>query len=177
MNNFTKVKACLKTLGYSSLSSNNFEDKLVIQKVVFLLEMKGVKLSYPFGLHIRGPYSRQLTDDIYAHEDELKHLESKDGLIGPEIEATRELKESIELKPSQLEVAATYAYFAYGLHQDPITATSNVRRMKGFYPEVQIALGISGAKQFLFNPTKEELDQMKKEAEHWEKASDLNAWD
>ncbi|MCI0498041.1 MAG: hypothetical protein L0Z54_07110 [Thermoplasmata archaeon] len=81
------------------------------------------------------------------------------------------MKDLLGLRPSHLEVAATYAHFAYEKRQDPITATKNVRIMKGFYPEAQIAVGISRVKRLLFEPTGEELEEMKEEHEPWEHAS------
>lgn len=80
MNRFEKVKACLKELGYSSLSSENFQDKIVIQKIVYLLQLKGVGTDYQFDLYIRGPYSPELTKDIYEHNEDLKHIDSQDEL-------------------------------------------------------------------------------------------------
>lgn len=174
MNRFAKVKACLKTMGYSSLSSDNFEDKLLIQKIVYLLSLKGIELGYPYSLYFRGPYSPALTRDIYDHGQELRNLRSEHILSAPEMRIIEEFMDLMELRPAQLEVAATYAYFAYERGQEAASATASVRKMKGFYPEAQIALGISKAKQFLYRPTAQETDRMKKEAELWEKASEAD---
>ncbi|MGD0817828.1 MAG: hypothetical protein ABR986_05440 [Methanomassiliicoccales archaeon] len=177
MNRFEKVKACLKMLGYTSLSSENFEDKLVIQKIVYLIQLKGMRTGYAFNLYVRGPYSPDLTSDIYEHSEELEHLDSHDGLSDVEQRYVEEFKKTIELKPSQLEVAATYSYFAFELGNDAISSTAKVREMKGFYPEAQIALGISRAKQLFFKPTKQELDSLKAEATLWENASETDVKD
>lgn len=47
MGNFSKVTSCLKALGFSRFSSEDFEDELVIQKIVYLLKVKGMDLLYP----------------------------------------------------------------------------------------------------------------------------------
>ncbi|MEI6796783.1 MAG: hypothetical protein WCK39_07945 [Methanomassiliicoccales archaeon] len=174
MNRFAKVKACLRTLGYSSLSSDNFEDKLLIQKIVYLLSLQGLELGYPYGLYFRGPYSPALTRDIYDHGQELRYLESEYALSVPEVQKIEEFMDIMELRPAQLEVAATYAYFAYERGEAASAATASVRRMKGFYPEAQIALGISKAKQLLYRPTAEEARRLKKETELWENASEAD---
>jgi len=176
MNRFLKVKSCLAALNYSCLSSDDFQDKLVIQKIVYLLQMKGIKFNYSFNLYVRGPYSPDLTKDIYAHSDELKHLDSKEALSKDDLRMIQDFSKVVELSPSQLEVAARYAFFAFERHQDVATAIANVRGIKGFYPESQIALGISRAKRLLYEPTKDELEQLRKEAEPWELASDSDGW-
>ena len=171
MSDFGKVLACLKNLGMKNPSTEDFEDKLVIQKAVYLLQLKGVKTGFEFNLYVRGPYSPALTTELYNHPRELRSLETSTQLSGKEVEAVRELGELTHLKPSLLEVAATYAFFAFERGKDPLTATKGVRAMKGFYPETQIALGISHAKKFLFKPTKGDIVEMKREHEGIERAS------
>lgn len=177
MSNFSKVKACLLALNYSSLSGDNFEDKLVIQKVVYLLKLKGIEFSYPFNLYVRGPYSPSLTRDIYGHKKELIDLRSNEELSPSEKKVIQEFIDVMELRPAQLEVAATYAYFAFERRLDAVSSTAHVRRMKGFYPEAQIALGISRAKQLLFRPTADQIASMKEEDGMWESASDSDQKD
>jgi hypothetical protein len=122
-------------------------------------------------LYVRGPYSSDLAKEMYAHTQVLEHLKTDTRLTQKELADIYELKELFGLRPGLLEVAATYAYFAYERCQDPATAMKNVRTMKGFYPEAQIAIGISRAKQFLYKPTEKELESMRKEHDAWERAS------
>ncbi|MCL4552050.1 MAG: hypothetical protein M1305_00625 [Candidatus Marsarchaeota archaeon] len=171
MNDFGKVLACLKGLGMRTPSVDNFEDKLIIQKAVYLLQLKGVKTGFGFNLYVRGPYSPALTTELYSHKRELRGLETTTKLSEREAEIVQELRGLTGLKPSLLEVAATYAYFAIDQGKDPLTATKGVRAIKGFYPEAQIALGISHAKKFLFKPTEADIAEMKKEHEALEQAS------
>ena len=179
MNDFGRVIACLKGLGMRTPSADDFEDKLIIQKAVYLLQLKGVKTGFGFNLYVRGPYSPALAAELYLHRRELRELESAIKLSEREARAVQELRALVGLKPSLLEVAATYAYFAFEQGKDPLTATKGVRAMKGFYPEAQIALGISHAKKFLFKPTEADIEEMKKEHEPLERASlhDLAASD
>ena len=171
MSDFGKVLACLKSLGMKRPSTENFEDKLIIQKAVYLLQLKGVKTGFAFNLCVRGPYSLDLTAELYDRRRELRSLETSTKLSVKEAEAVQELRELTDLKPSLLEVAATYAFFAFEQGTDPFTASKGVRAMKGFYPEAQIALGISHAKRFLFRPTKGDIEEMKREHEGIERAS------
>lgn len=171
MSDFGKVLACLKGLGMRAPSTDDFEDKLIIQKAVYLLQLKGVKTGFGFNLYVRGPYSPALTADLYLHKRELRDLETTTKLSERDAEAVQELRGLTGLKPSLLEVAATYAYFAFEQGKDPLTATKGVRAIKGFYPEAQIALGISHAKKFLFKPTETDIEEMKQEHEALKRAS------
>ncbi len=44
---------------------SNFEKRLELQKVVYLLQEAGADLGYHFGWYIHGPYSSSLADDAY----------------------------------------------------------------------------------------------------------------
>lgn len=69
------------------------------------------------------------------------------------------------------EIAATYAFFAFHEGHDPITALKNVKKLKPLYSETQIAIGISKAKEFLFQPSEKDLSELKKELSAWQSAA------
>ena len=166
-----KVVACLKALDFRP-KIDDFEDRLIIQKSVYLLQSKGIKSNFSYHLYVRGPYSKDLTDQVYENRKKVEHLETSVELSNAELKDVQEFKELFgEFKPSILEIAATYSFFAYAQEQDPITALKNVKRMKSFYSEAQIAVGISKAKEFLFRPSEKELAEMKEEAKAWQDAS------
>ena len=169
--NLDKVVACFKKLGFKP-AVESFEHRLIIQKAVYLLQLKGIKTGFGYHLYVRGPYSKELTDQVYDNKKKVEHLESSANLSNAESKDIQEFKELFgELKPSTLEVAATYSFFAFDQKQDPLTALKNVKRMKSFYSEVQIAIGVSKAKEFLFRPSEKELAEMKEEAKAWQDAS------
>lgn len=175
MKNTGKVIACLKALGDFKPSINRFEDRLKIQKMVYLLELKGLNLGFGFGPYVRGPYSPDLTKEIYGRQGDFEKLRTDVELTAKEVEAVRELKELFQMKSSLLEVAATYGYYVHAERLDPITALKNVKKVKSFYSEAQIAIGISRAKEYLFPPSQEAIDSMKKEMRAWEAAANSDA--
>ncbi|MFA4856055.1 MAG: hypothetical protein WC634_05750 [archaeon] len=166
-----KVVACLKALDFKP-TVENFEHRLIIQKAVYLLQLKGIKTGFGYHLYVRGPYSKELTDQVYDNKKKVEHLESSANLSNAESKDIQEFKELFgEFKPSTLEVAATYSFFAFAQKQDPLTALRNVKRMKSFYSEAQIAIGVSKAKEFLFRPSEKELADLKEELKPWQEAS------
>lgn len=42
-----------------------FDDRLILQKVVYLLQESGLEMGYRYHWYLRGPYSTGLTDDAY----------------------------------------------------------------------------------------------------------------
>lgn len=49
-----------------------FDDRLRIQKYVFLADAFGVDHDYGYGIHLYGPYSPTLADDYYAPDFEAR---------------------------------------------------------------------------------------------------------
>ena len=80
-------------------------------------------------------------------------------------------RQDLGLRPVPLEVGATYGYYALRQGSDPLEAVRQVKRLKPFYSEAQIALGVSKAKQFLFTPTEKDLEALKEETGIWQRAS------
>jgi hypothetical protein len=170
MEKHKKLIAFFKELGFS-LDIAKFDDRLIAQKLVCLLELKGVDLGYSCSLYVRGPYSPSLTLDLYAFTREFENLETGSRLNTAEKAIAGELGRIFGLKPVPLEVGATYGYYTLRQDSDPLEASRQVRRLKPFYSEAQIALGISKAKEFLFTPTRQDLEDLKKETGIWQRAS------
>ncbi len=165
-----KVIAFFKELGFE-FNISRFDDRLIAQKVVCLLELRGINLGYPCSIYVRGPYSPDLTDDLFEFTNEFENLKTDSRLSTAEKDTAGELGRIFGLKPIPLEVGATYGYYALRQNCDPLEALRQVKRLKPFYSEAQIALGISKAKEFLFRPTPGDLEDLKKETGIWQRAS------
>ena len=70
-----KVIAFFKELGFA-FDISRFDDRLIAQKLVCLLELKGIDLGYSCSLYVRGPYSPDLTQDLFAFTREFENLET-----------------------------------------------------------------------------------------------------
>ncbi len=170
MEKYRKVIAFFKELGFQ-FDISRFDDRLIAQKLVCLLDLRGIDLGYSCSLYVRGPYSPDLTQDLYAFTREFETLETGSRLNAAEKEAAEELGRIFGLRPVPLEVGATYGYYALRQGSDPLEAVRQVKRLKPFYSEAQIALGVSKAKQFLFTPTEKDLEALKEETGIWQRAS------
>ena len=59
------LKLALDALRYD-LDLSDFERRLALQKIVYLVQAAGVGLGYSFGWHLGGPYSPELLRDAFA---------------------------------------------------------------------------------------------------------------
>ncbi len=152
------------------MDKDRFEHRLIAQKFVYLLKLKGVEFAYPFRLYVRGPYSPALAREYYQHADEFFRCETESTLSPAEAGAVAELTGLFDKSPSLLEIGATYGHLAYEMRQPPEQAYRTVRRMKSFYSNEQIVKGVNRAKQYLFVPTDEEVAALEAELQEWQRA-------
>jgi len=54
-----------------SFAMKEFNDRLVLQKAIYLAQEAGVDMGYPFCWYLKGPYSSQLAVDGFAISSEL----------------------------------------------------------------------------------------------------------
>lgn len=170
MHEIKKVISCLKELGFEP-SVTKFEHRLIIQKIVHLLQLKGVKIGFDFHMYARGPYSTFLTTQIYDNQQAVEKLKTDIELTNREKQDIAELKSLFELKAGLLEIASTYAYLMTQESAYPIEAVAEVKRLKPFFSDTVIAVGISRVKEFLFKPSQKDMEAMKSEFSAWQKAS------
>lgn len=78
MTNEEILSRVLNILGYDKLDISKFDERLKIQKIIYLLQYSGLSLGYGYNWYVRGPYSPGLTQTIYSiSEDESIFEESK----------------------------------------------------------------------------------------------------
>ncbi|MBN1165517.1 MAG: hypothetical protein JXA44_00120 [Methanospirillaceae archaeon] len=164
-----KVIAALKALGISA-DIDEFDKRLIIQKTVCLLQLRGLKMYYPFFIYIHGPYSPELTNDYYQEKEKFINEETDVELTGSELEKIKEFSALFNLeKPSQLEIASTYGHYKYSKNYSSIDATKATRELKSQYSPGQIAVAISKVNQFLYSPTPEDLQILQDETAPWQR--------
>lgn len=58
-----------------AISKDSFDDRLICQKKIYLLQALGTDLGYTYNWYVRGPYSPSLTNYVYTN---LEVLENND---------------------------------------------------------------------------------------------------
>ncbi|MDO8537401.1 MAG: hypothetical protein Q7S21_00790 [archaeon] len=64
--NSAKLKYLFKKLTDKELDMRDYINRLMLQKIVFLLQSSGISFGYNFTWYLKGPYCSQLTKDAFA---------------------------------------------------------------------------------------------------------------
>lgn len=168
---FEKVLACFKEMDFHPKLSE-FEDRLRMQKLVFLLQKTGVDCGFKFALNARGPYSISLSDQLFKHPAELSKLQTSCKLSSSEKQGVEAVKKLFGLKPAHLEVGTTYLYLTDEEKLSVDEVFKRLKKLKPFISDADLAVGVSKAKELTFKPTGEDLREMAKETALWDALSD-----
>ncbi len=167
---FEKVLACFKEMDFHPKLSE-FEDRLRMQKLVFLLQKVGVDCGFKFALNARGPYSIGLADQFFTHKQELAKLDAGCKLSSTEKKEVAEVKKIFGLKAAHLEAGTTYLYLTDEEKLEPYEAFKRVKKLKPFISDGDLAVGVSKAKELTFKPTEEDLKWLREENKLWDRLS------
>lgn len=145
--------------------------KKTLQKLIFLIEQKGINLEYEYGLHFYGPYSGTLdsttaflnADGIvkfdYSRNSHLMSINEEFDVSSENlsVEQENEINTLIdhfkEMSPSDLELLTT-AIYAYNNLEDKTEESiiNGVKKIKGSkYTTNQITNSLSNFAYFNFN--------------------------
>ncbi len=131
----------LENAGVYEFKINTFEDRLKLQKIVYIAKCFGIDLGYSFNEYLRGPYSPELADDYYELSERwnTNEIESLKPISG---ENVRKLIEFIDGKStSELEGIATGLMFLEILKRKGFTDRNALKK--------KLAVLIESRKPFL----------------------------
>lgn len=122
------LKLVLNELGMDQ-SMTSFDDRLVIQKAIYLLQQMGIHLGYPYSWYLRGPYSRDLTADAFANvAAELPEGWVLDGEQKEKLARAKQFLSKVTAgssKPRELEKLAS-VLFLIKTHQAPADNSDSI---------------------------------------------------
>ncbi|MGL6075072.1 MAG: hypothetical protein ACRC8S_13010 [Fimbriiglobus sp.] len=108
------------------LSVNSFDERLILQKAVYLIQSAGIRLDYRFRWYLRGPYSPDMTADAFGiinegqtAKEELKSwkLDEKSSQIAEKLRSLlQRSNEATESQAKRLELLAS-TLFLYNTNQ------------------------------------------------------------
>ena len=73
MNNIDIANALI--FQHLGIHKDNFDDRLIAQKKIYLLQVLGIDLGYHYNWYLHGPYSPSLTNYMYANWDWIQESE------------------------------------------------------------------------------------------------------
>jgi uncharacterized protein YwgA len=155
------LKLVLDGLGMAP-TMDSFDQRLTLQKTIYLIQQLGVPLGYHFSWYLRGPYSSELTSDAYANLDSEvpegwtlgKSLDAKLSKAKPFIDRIRKKRDSVQeleklasvlfvIKTGQASVKDTGKITARmqaagkGFTQEEVDDAVQTLHQNGFLPETE----------------------------------------
>jgi len=98
----------------TSVSLDEFDDRLKLQKLVFIARKMGFPIGYSFSWYARGPYSPSLTRMLFSANEQGQLLQTDPELTGEEAGVVRRLREFLGSdvdNPRMLELLASVWYY------------------------------------------------------------------
>lgn len=103
--------AVLKKTGNANISS--LANRVICQKIVYFASRLGITPHYDFSLYVKGPYSPELANDLYALEPYFGEVKEAEFISEKTEEKFKKLRAILESgnNARELEVAATLDFF------------------------------------------------------------------
>lgn len=96
-----------------AVSKDTFEDRLICQKKVYLLQELGTDLGYRYNWYVRGPYSPSLTNYVYTNLDVLRSQDFSEFKLSQDAAKNIALVNSLVAKKKQeLDIVGWYELLA-----------------------------------------------------------------
>ena len=95
------------------ISKETFDDRLISQKKIYLLQELGIDIGYAYNWYIRGPYSPDLTSYIFNNLDVLKEQDFSKYQISNTVEQKIDIVNSFaDKRPDSLSISSWYELLA-----------------------------------------------------------------
>lgn len=96
-----------------NICKGTFEDRLICQKKIYLLQSLGTDLGYAYNWYVRGPYSPALTSYIFSNLEVLKANTYAEYKLSPKAEQDLLVVNSLaDEQPSDLQESTWYELLA-----------------------------------------------------------------
>ncbi len=116
------LKLVLERIGFQDIKIDNFIERKILQKKIYLLQLTGIDLGYRYNWYLYGPYSPALASDTFALRDEIEYdKEFEDYKLNTQTESkSKVLDKIVNLPDSQgtnepewLELLASLHYLKH----------------------------------------------------------------
>ena len=144
-----------------NISKEEFKDRIIYQKKIYLLQSLGTNLGYLYNWYIRGPYSPGLTNYVYNNLDILLSMDfSKYKLSDTVVKNISKINKLEISKPSSLNDVSWYELLASILY---IHNNSKSWKIDDTNPKEEIDLLLKYKPQYNLEQCEYAYDQLKKE--------------
>ena len=67
------LKLILDEIGFENIKIDNFVNRKILQKKIYLLQLTGIDLGYRYNWYLYGPYCPALASDTFSLRDEIEY--------------------------------------------------------------------------------------------------------
>jgi hypothetical protein len=117
--------------------TGTFKDRLTAQKTVYFLQVLGLYCGYRFSWYIYGPYSPDLSRDLYALGDKKADL-AVPTAVEQVVAAFDDKLGAVKKSPRNLELLASVHFLAHAYGWNEEKVVSHMERMKPHFPIGQV---------------------------------------
>lgn len=105
------LKMVLDRMGLQ-LTLSDFDNRLLLQKAVYLLQLARIDLGYRYSWYIRGPYCSELTKDLFDLYTDQKNIGelAEDYTLSKDVEPLLEKAKNLLKKPADIELSDAHWY-------------------------------------------------------------------
>ena len=128
------------------LDLDDFDEKLAIQKAVYIAQSMGMDFKYNFGWHVRGVYSSSLTVDMYkVHHSDL-HCTPPENFVRV-VDQLLSIKNAVGTVPKTLELVSSVIYAKSKRCMDEERTKQFIKSVKPWFSEEDIDKAIEATRQ------------------------------
>ena len=99
------------------VEKDSFDDRLISQKKLYLLQMLGIDIGYSYNWYIRGPYSPHLSTYVFNNLDVLKEQDFSAYNLSDTVKKAIDKINNLEnKKPESLSISSWYELLASVLY-------------------------------------------------------------
>lgn len=126
---------------YTSFDMASFDNRLKLQKIIYLVQAYGINLGYTFNLYVYGPYSPELTKTGFYMEDfnSIKEIGFEEDTITKKFDEFKEKIEPFKDNLKWLEIASTIHLFKQlSPSKNKVQIVSDILKIKTKFTKNQI---------------------------------------
>ena len=96
-----------------AISKESFDDRIICQKKIYLLQSLGTDLGYSYSWYLRGPYSPALANYVYSNAELLSSTNFDDYKISESVtENIKRVNDLEKQRPTDLSLSSWYELLA-----------------------------------------------------------------
>ena len=148
MDNLQRILCIFRELTGKAFDRNNYENRLLLQKLAYMLSSRDSSFAYAFNWYIRGPYSPKLTKEFFGMEEGFESGGILSQADKENVETMRRTLQKVDSKASEL--AASLIYISKLRKLEGGKLAESLLNLKPWFEEKEVKEAIVRLKEYGF---------------------------